>query len=258
MKRSKKKSSISEHLDSVCNLTDPRTDMSAEMMCQLFEGQLSKYTNVMKGWQFRWFILDPNTGILSYYLNENERRQQPRGYVHLEAAVISPSDEDSNTFSVNSSSGESFKLRAQDARARQEWVNRLRAVSQLHASAAAQISPPLPSRDHMTLQKAGSSGLQSSNSLALWDAFSAVREHLFRAEQYNFLLIRATDELPTTGEFRNVDPDLLMLKASSQAMLTALNQCLFILHQQSQDVFSSTKSKSSKHDHSSHSKKKFH
>lgn len=45
-----------------------RMEMSAEMMCQLYKGQLYKYTNVMKGWQFRWFILDPKTGILNYYL----------------------------------------------------------------------------------------------------------------------------------------------------------------------------------------------
>lgn len=53
--------------------------------------------------------------------------------------MISPSDEDSNTFTVNSSTGEQFKLRAQDARARQEWVNRLRAVAQLHAAAVAHV-----------------------------------------------------------------------------------------------------------------------
>lgn len=33
----------------------------------LMEGPLSKWTNVMKGWQFRWFVLDENTGLLSYY-----------------------------------------------------------------------------------------------------------------------------------------------------------------------------------------------
>jgi len=33
----------------------------------LMEGILSKWTNVMKGWQFRWFVLDENTGLLSYY-----------------------------------------------------------------------------------------------------------------------------------------------------------------------------------------------
>lgn len=31
------------------------------------EGPLSKWTNVMKGWQYRWFVLDQQTGLLSYY-----------------------------------------------------------------------------------------------------------------------------------------------------------------------------------------------
>lgn len=31
------------------------------------EGPLSKWTNVMKGWQYRWFVLDYNAGLLSYY-----------------------------------------------------------------------------------------------------------------------------------------------------------------------------------------------
>ncbi|XP_014280701.1 oxysterol-binding protein-related protein 11 isoform X1 [Halyomorpha halys] len=243
----------------VRNLSYESSDMSAEMMCQLYEGQLSKYTNVMKGWQFRWFILDPKTGILSYFLNENERKQNPRGWTHLESAVISPSDEDSNTFTVNSTSGESFKLRAQDAKARQEWVNRLRAVSQLHASATAQNNPPLPPREHHAVSPKQSSGTgTTSPSLALWEAFTAVREHLFRAEQHHLLLSRTIDELPSNGKLKHVDPDLLMLKASSHAMLVSLNQCLFILQQQTQDVMSSKVKGSSKHDHSiPHSKKKF-
>ena len=32
------------------------------------EGQLSKWTNLMKGWQFRWFTLDPDSGLLEYYV----------------------------------------------------------------------------------------------------------------------------------------------------------------------------------------------
>lgn len=38
---------------------------------QPYEGQLSKYTNVMKGWQFRWFVLNPDKGILDYYMVKN-------------------------------------------------------------------------------------------------------------------------------------------------------------------------------------------
>lgn len=33
----------------------------------VMEGSLSKWTNVMKGWQYRWFVLDDNSGLLSYY-----------------------------------------------------------------------------------------------------------------------------------------------------------------------------------------------
>lgn len=36
-------------------------------MSAVLEGTLSKWTNVMKGWQYRWFVLDENAAILSYY-----------------------------------------------------------------------------------------------------------------------------------------------------------------------------------------------
>ena len=33
----------------------------------LFEGSLSKWTNVIQGWQYRFFVLDPTQGMLIYY-----------------------------------------------------------------------------------------------------------------------------------------------------------------------------------------------
>lgn len=99
-----------------------------------FSGQLYKYTNVMKGWQYRYFHVDANGGLLHYYLCEGEKPEGtvPRGSVHLAGAVICPSEEDSKTFTVNCASGDMLKLRATDARARQEWVNGLRAVAESH------------------------------------------------------------------------------------------------------------------------------
>lgn len=41
--------------------------MSTEHGDRGMEGPLSKWTNVMKGWQYRWFVLDHQTGLLSYY-----------------------------------------------------------------------------------------------------------------------------------------------------------------------------------------------
>ena len=37
----------------------------------LVEGPLSKWTNVVSGWQYRWFVLDQSTGLLSYYTVSN-------------------------------------------------------------------------------------------------------------------------------------------------------------------------------------------
>lgn len=45
-------------------------------MASIMEGPLSKWTNVMKGWQYRWFVLDYNAGLLSYY-TVSPRRQSP-------------------------------------------------------------------------------------------------------------------------------------------------------------------------------------
>lgn len=36
-------------------------------MAVKMEGPLTKWTNVVQGWQYRWFVLDEHTGLLSYY-----------------------------------------------------------------------------------------------------------------------------------------------------------------------------------------------
>uniref|UniRef100_A0AAQ5YT13 Oxysterol-binding protein n=1 Tax=Amphiprion ocellaris TaxID=80972 RepID=A0AAQ5YT13_AMPOC len=89
------------------------------------DGYLMKYTNLVTGWQYRFFVLNNEAGLLEYFVNEQSRPQKPRGMLPLAGAVISPSDEDSHTFTVNAISGEQYKLRATDAKERQHWVSRL-------------------------------------------------------------------------------------------------------------------------------------
>ncbi|XP_026277867.1 oxysterol-binding protein-related protein 11 [Frankliniella occidentalis] len=209
-------------------------DMHSDKLRQQFEGQLYKYTNVMKGWQHRWFVLDPEMGTLSYFLSDSDHKSRVRGSIHLAAAVISPSDEDSNTFTVNSTSGELFKLRAGDARARQDWVNRLRAVAEMHTIAIAQSNPPLPPREHHTLGTSSATPNPLVHcTMALLDAFSMVRDHLQKAEHCNSLLVRAVEDLPVSGPgMHSSDADLLVLKATTSATLQCLGHCLSILQQQ--------------------------
>lgn len=93
-----------------------------------------------KGWQYRWFTVDAQAGTISYYLCDTGSDDQstnivgssPRGQAHLANAVVCPSDEDSRTFTISCASGDTLKLRATDARARQEWVDGLRAIAECH------------------------------------------------------------------------------------------------------------------------------
>lgn len=52
--------------------TPPRPEPVVKM-ASIMEGPLSKWTNVMKGWQYRWFVLDYNAGLLSYYTVRSSR-----------------------------------------------------------------------------------------------------------------------------------------------------------------------------------------
>uniref|UniRef100_A0A2K6KGW9 PH domain-containing protein n=1 Tax=Rhinopithecus bieti TaxID=61621 RepID=A0A2K6KGW9_RHIBE len=56
-------------------------------MASIMEGPLSKWTNVMKGWQYHWFVLDYNAGLLSYYTSKDKMmRDSRRGCVRLRGA----------------------------------------------------------------------------------------------------------------------------------------------------------------------------
>lgn len=133
------------------------------------------------GWQYRWFTVDAKTGFLSYYLCDSSAvgediapsphvlANTPRGQVQLAGAMVYPSDEDSRTFSIACASGDTVKLRANDARARQEWVDGLRAVVESHTKAMdINNSSPLPAREL----------------LAASDAMVSARQALFLTEQW--------------------------------------------------------------------------
>lgn len=43
------------------------------VVCSRLEGQLSKWTNALKGWQPRWLSVDQQQGVLHYYTVSRER-----------------------------------------------------------------------------------------------------------------------------------------------------------------------------------------
>uniref|UniRef100_A0A3Q1IME5 Oxysterol-binding protein n=1 Tax=Anabas testudineus TaxID=64144 RepID=A0A3Q1IME5_ANATE len=207
------------------------------------DGYLMKYTNLVTGWQYRFFVLNNEAGLLEYFVNEQSRPQKPRGMLPLAGAVISPSDEDSHTFTVNAISGEQYKLRATDAKERQHWVSRLQICTQHHTEALGKVrhgSSPMslrrPSQNPATLFSwsqvpKGSSAYSSKRSL-LPDHLAEAREMMTQAQGQHRDLIQSIEGLSAPPGLSSLDPDLLMLKATSMATMNCLNECLHILHLQ--------------------------
>ncbi|XP_076471289.1 oxysterol-binding protein-related protein 11-like isoform X2 [Babylonia areolata] len=225
------------------------------------EGQLLKYTNVMKGWQTRWFMLDPDSGMLEYFEKEEHKKHRPRGCVHLAAAVVSPSDEDSQTFTVTAANGEAFKLRASDARERQHWVDRLRSTAEYHTAnmGFAQHTPGHHRRDSggsvaprdgtpKRLEASQRHKGQYSSEESVHSTpgrkqapvsrsetpapFLEVQEYLTEAHDYSQKLSEKIATLPYSGDncfMTGLDKDLLMLKATSGATISCIQQCLSLL-----------------------------
>jgi len=225
-----------------------------------FEGQLSKFTNVVKGWQFRWFVLDPESGRLEYYLLE-ERNGRCRGSHYLAGALVLPSDEDSQTFSVNFASGEVYKVRAVNPRERQIWVDRIRACAHFHNEALASNHPTLTSRELMPPTPPGSRSHIAKNgqpseelislSLSAMDAFASVHDIIHKVAGKHDALCEQIESLPMPNhknypedkkpaselqaslkdmdEFTCLNDNLLVLKSTSQSTLICLENALGIL-----------------------------
>lgn len=119
--------------------------------------------------------------------------------------MITPSEEDGQTFKVSVVSGESYKLMASDAKERQFWVNKLRHVAMLHENQIASRQP---------------ASRASGQALA---SLAAVRNVLLTTQRSQRSVSDAIESLTST------DRDLLVLKATCQSSLTSLQDCFLIL-----------------------------
>ncbi|KAM3928769.1 oxysterol-binding protein-related protein 10 isoform 2-T2 [Leptodactylus fuscus] len=158
---------------------------------QVLEGVLSKYTNLLQGWQNRYFILDFDSGILQYFVTEASKNQKPRGFLSLAGSVISLSDEAPYMIVVYSASGEVYKLRAADSKERQFWLTQLQACAKHHTEPKVMAE--------------------------------------VEGQQKN--LVHAIESLSGSGPLSALDQDLLLLKATSAATLSCLGECLHLLQQ---------------------------
>nr|XP_058933302.1 oxysterol-binding protein-related protein 10 isoform X2 [Kogia breviceps] len=221
------------------------------------EGVLSKYTNLLQGWQNRYFVLDFEAGILQYFVNEQSKHQKPRGALSLSGAIVSLSDEAPHMLVVYSANGEMYKLRAADAKEKQFWVTQLRACAKYHMEMNSKTTPSSRSRS-LTLLPHGTPNSASPCSQRHLGAgapgvvtithhkspaaarraksqysgqLHEVREMMTQVEGQQKNLVHAIESLPGSGPLTALDQDLLLLKATSAATLSCLGECLSLLQQ---------------------------
>nr|XP_005158299.1 oxysterol-binding protein-related protein 10 isoform X2 [Danio rerio] len=155
------------------------------------EGVLNKYTNLLQGWQNRYFVLDPELGQLQYFINEHSKVQKPRGSLPLIGSSVAPSDEFPFMFTVCAANGDFFKLRASDVREQQMWMTQLQLCARRHSDGNAKV--------------------------------------MSQAEGQQKNLVNSIESLPSRGPLSSLDQDLLLLKATSAATLSCLGECLSLL-----------------------------
>ncbi|XP_044002352.1 oxysterol-binding protein 1 isoform X2 [Aphidius gifuensis] len=96
---------------------EPKPQHGAQEM----KGWLFKWTNYLKGYQRRWFVL--SNGLLSYYRNPSEMSHTCRGAISLHGALIHTVD--ACTFVVSNGGTQTFHIKAANEVERQQWVTAL-------------------------------------------------------------------------------------------------------------------------------------
>ncbi|ELK31532.1 Oxysterol-binding protein 2 [Myotis davidii] len=85
-----------------------------------FKGWLFKWTNYLKGYQRRWFVL--SNGLLSYYRNEGEMAHTCRGTINMSTAHF---DREDYCSIVLTSGAKTYHLKAGSEVERQQWITAL-------------------------------------------------------------------------------------------------------------------------------------
>ncbi|XP_067367154.1 oxysterol-binding protein-related protein 10-like isoform X2 [Channa argus] len=175
------------------------------------EGVLKKYTNMLQGWQSRYFVLDPETSQLQYYLNELSKGQRPpRGSLPLLGAMVISGDEFPYMFTIQSATGDCYKLRALDAQEQELWMTQLQLCSRRHSDSSTKV--------------------------------------VNQAEGQQKNLVNSVESLPPRGgPLSSLDEDLLRLKVTSAATLSCLGECLSILQHNVVQAFNQNQNQNQNH-----------
>jgi len=177
-----------------------------------YKGWLWKWTNYIKGYQRRWFVL--SDGLLSYYRSQAEMAHTCRGTINLAGAFIVT--EESCNFTVSNGGTQTFHLKANHEVERQRWITALElAKAKLVSWCNEGSSDDEGSMDEHDKNDRGSIGVQENDIITSLKALSTKLDDL---QTYNDLITKqgnalqkAVTELEITGTNESGDDSASLL-----------------------------------------------
>ncbi|XP_064386753.1 oxysterol-binding protein-related protein 9-like [Halichondria panicea] len=168
---------------------------------RFMEGPLSKWTNVVNGWQYRWFVLDQTAGLLSYFTSKDKmKRGSRRGCFRLKTAFVGIDDEDDCTFTIRVES-RTYHFQAQNSEEREHWVGALDSC----------------------IRKLSQTVQQADMILGDLHAGVSLDQRLQEAQAYHSLLSEQFQAITTS---LNTNEEAKQLSETIRTMMEALRQCI--------------------------------
>ncbi|XP_032526377.2 oxysterol-binding protein 1 [Danaus plexippus] len=187
------------------------------------KGWLFKWTNYLKGYQRRWFML--SNGVLSYYRNQAEMSHTCRGNISLLGALIHSVD--SCTFVISNGGTQTFHIRAHDEVERQSWVTAL----ELAKAKAIRAQESDDDEDQMTSGPVAIPGSDESEDPGGIARELAARFHDLNTcselvARYGAALQRSLVdlEIPPTDTTKQVSERATLFRISCNAMMNACSE----------------------------------
>ncbi|XP_061399777.1 oxysterol-binding protein 1-like [Musca vetustissima] len=199
---------------------DNENDNDPEM-----KGWLLKWTNYLKGYQKRWFVL--SKGVLSYYRNQGEMTHTCRGTISLHGALIHTVD--SCTFVVSNGGTQTFHIKTANEVERQSWVTALE-LAKVKAIRAMESEEEeeektfqvVPSQEITTVVRDLTDRLES-----LRTCYDLINKHGVALQgALNELRLAASDEETVASRIKIVNERATLFRITSKAMINACNDYL--------------------------------
>ncbi|XP_013986692.1 oxysterol-binding protein 2 isoform X1 [Salmo salar] len=208
----------------VKSLPSPTSSGGQPAGSDTYKGWLYKWTNYLKGYQRRWFVL--SNGLLSYYRTQAEMAHTCRGTITLATAHIEVGD---TCHLVLTSGGRNYHLKATSDGESQRWVSALQQAKantthMMHQSDDSGDEAPVPQPDRALTQGALKTLASKLDDLSTCNELigkhgTALQRSLSELED----LRTATDG---TDKLKTVNERATLFRITSNAMINACRDFL--------------------------------